>query len=366
MANTSTQASAVAVFYSYAHEDEVLRDELAGHLKILERRGLIRAWHDRKIVAGADWAATIDAHLNLADLVLLLVSKDFIESDYIFGVELQRAMERHAAGACDVVPILVRAVNIEPEDRDAFPFMALQGLPTDLKPVTSWDNRDEAWTNVAKGLRATVAAMLARRPAAAPTLAPAPIPAAVRRSGTRGAAPPVDPVLAAVVADVVQRVGAADAARGGPVADDALRARLAEGTRALIDVPDQPRVLWVDERPENNRLEAATLAKLQIEVVAVRSTDEALDRVAQDAAVHERFDLVLTDWSRPDEPGPAALSLLARLRAAGEAAPVVVYHGEFNPERRAGRAARCAAAGVFGEAVLPSELMALVQRALAG
>jgi hypothetical protein len=78
--DTDHPATAVAVFYSYAHEDEALRDELAGHLKILERRGLIRAWHDRKIVAGADWAAAIDENLDRADLVLLLVSKDFIES----------------------------------------------------------------------------------------------------------------------------------------------------------------------------------------------------------------------------------------------------------------------------------------------
>ena len=68
-------------------------------------------------------------------------------------------MQRHAAGFATVVPIIVRAVNIESEDADAFPFMKLQGLPTDLRAVTSWPNRDEAWTNVAKGLRATVKAL---------------------------------------------------------------------------------------------------------------------------------------------------------------------------------------------------------------
>jgi hypothetical protein len=162
----------VGLFYSYAHKDERLRDELAGHLKILERRGLIQVWHDRKIVAGQDWAAVIEDQLeDQAELVLLLVSKDFLESDYIFGVELKRAMARRAAQACEVVPIIVRAINIEPEDAEDpnFSFMKLQALPTDLKAVESWPNRDEAWTNVAKGLRATVKAIHARRAVSAPT-----------------------------------------------------------------------------------------------------------------------------------------------------------------------------------------------------
>ena len=382
MTDPDTQETALTLFYSYAHEDEALRDELAGHLKILERRGLIRGWHDRKIVAGADWAAAIDSNLERADLVLLLVSKDFIESEYIFGVELQRAMQRHGERACDVVPIIVRAVNIEPEDRDVFPFMALQCLPTDMQPVTSWANRDEAWTNVAKGLRATVAAARARQPAPASASAPGPAagqpataasPAAAHRGAAASTMPApagaeptaADPVLAAVVADVVRQVGTAEAARGGAPVGEGLRARLADDTQALIDVAEQLRVLWVDERPEGNRHEAAALAKLQIEVVAVRSTDEALARLARDAAAGEAFDLVLTDWSRPGEQGTAALTLLRRLRATGHGIPVVLYHGEFDPGRRALRAEQCAAAGILGEAVLPSELMALVHRALA-
>lgn len=138
----------VSLFYSYAHEDESLRNELCGHLKILERRGLLSQWHDRQIQAGEDWHSRISEELQTADLVLLLVSTAFINSDYIFGNELTVAMQRHAAGFATVVPVIVRAVNIEAEDAEAFPFMKLQGLPTDLRPVTSWPNRDEAWTNV--------------------------------------------------------------------------------------------------------------------------------------------------------------------------------------------------------------------------
>jgi hypothetical protein len=90
-------APPVSLFYSYAHEDEALCDELRGHLKILERRGLLASWYDREITPGEDWHAKIDAQLQMADLVLLLISKDFIDSDYIFGNELTVAMQRHKA-----------------------------------------------------------------------------------------------------------------------------------------------------------------------------------------------------------------------------------------------------------------------------
>ena len=117
----------VDLFYSYAHEDESLRDELAGHLKIMERRGVIRPWHDRCLAPGQKWDNEINAQLATADLVLLLVSADFIKSDYIWSHELDVAMKRHERGEASVVPVMLRAVDIT----DA-PFAALQGLPTDL------------------------------------------------------------------------------------------------------------------------------------------------------------------------------------------------------------------------------------------
>lgn len=369
MPEIAPPVAAVTLFYSYAHEDEPLRDELAGHLKILERRGLIQAWHDRKIVAGQDWAQAIDENLDSAELVLLLISKDFVESDYCFGVELKRTMERQAAKACEVVPIFVRAVSLEAEDAEDFPFMKLQGLPTDLKAVTSWANRDEAWTNVAKGLRATVSGIRARRPApvasTAPTAKPPETFGAAAVAPVRASASP-DIVLDGLISGVMQQIDQAETQRGGGPLFDHFRYELQQGTRALIDVPDQKRILWVDDRPENNRQEMAVLAKLQIEVVAVRSTDEALRRMADDAKAGETFDLVLTDWDRPAEGPNAALTLLKRLRGEKHAVPVVLYHGEFDPERRAKRAAKGTAAGAMGEAVMPSELMRLVEKVLSG
>jgi len=160
----------VDLFYSYAHKDELLRDELAGHLKIMKRRGVIRSWHDRCIEPGQPWDNEIDTQLATADLVLLLVSADFIKSDYIWGHELDVAMKRHERGEASVVPVMLRSVDIT----DA-PFAALQDLPTDLKPVTSWSNRDEAWTDVAKGIRRTVEQIQVKwsRP---PTPTPPPLP----------------------------------------------------------------------------------------------------------------------------------------------------------------------------------------------
>lgn len=98
--------SPVTVFYAYAHEDEPLRDELSKHLRNLTRQGLINEWYDRQILAGADWAATIDKHFQDASLVLLLVSPDFLASDYCSSVEMQQALERHRAGEACVIPIL--------------------------------------------------------------------------------------------------------------------------------------------------------------------------------------------------------------------------------------------------------------------
>ena len=156
----AASAAPVSLFYSLANEDASLCDELQGRLKILARRGLRAPWHDRRIEPGQDWAGEIDTHLREAELVLLLISKDFIESDSIMGTELCAPMQRHAEARSVVVPIVVRAVDLDPADADALPFLKLQGLPTGLKLTTAWANRDEAWTDVAKGLRVTILAKL--------------------------------------------------------------------------------------------------------------------------------------------------------------------------------------------------------------
>lgn len=367
----------VDLFYSYAHEDELLRDELAGHLKIMERRGVIRAWHDRCLTPGQTWGNAIDSQLEKADLVLLLVSADFIKSDYIWSHELDVAMKRHERGDASVVPVMLRAVDIT----DA-PFAVLQGLPTDLKPVTSWPNRDEAWTDVAKGIRHTVeqirrkwiqippslpAAMVAEPGCEdGPRFSPKAIPNDLAKfEGEYGRTPlrklASDPLLDRVVTEFSAKVTEAAKARG---AQDVDLAQAEQYARALIDATDQKRILWVDDQPDNNRLETAALAKLQVEVVAVTSTKDALARLASDP---EPFDLVLSDWQRPElhlDTLSAGIHLLRQLRQHNLTIPVVFYHGGADGRERSARRKQALREGALGEAVMPDELLGLVISAI--
>lgn len=136
------------VFYSYSHKDEELRNELETHLSLLARSGLIAGWHDRKIGAGEEWSNEIDAHIRSAHIILLLVSPDFLASEYCYGIEMKVALERHAREHAIVVPIILR-----PADWSGAPFAHLQALPHDARAVTLWPNRDQAFAEIAGALR---------------------------------------------------------------------------------------------------------------------------------------------------------------------------------------------------------------------
>ncbi|HXX77390.1 MAG TPA: TIR domain-containing protein, partial [Ktedonobacteraceae bacterium] len=142
----SSQKPAI-LFYSYSHKDERLRDALATHLALLKRENVIKEWYDRDIDAGEEWGEDIDKNLEAADIILLLVSADFIASDYCWGKEMLRALERHDAGEARVIPVIIR-----PVDWSGAPFGRLQALPKNAKPVVLWANRDLAWVDVARGI----------------------------------------------------------------------------------------------------------------------------------------------------------------------------------------------------------------------
>ncbi len=148
---SDSENQVIEVFFSYAHEDEQLRDELAKHLKLLERQKVITAWHDRKITAGTEWSGQIDKHLESAKIILLLVSADFLASDYCYDVELKRAMERHEAKEARVIPVILREV-----DWEGTSFGKLQAIPKNAMPVTNWSNRDQAFADIARGIRRAV------------------------------------------------------------------------------------------------------------------------------------------------------------------------------------------------------------------
>lgn len=141
----------LSVFFSYSHKDEDLRDELATHLTMLKRQGLISSWYDREISAGTDWAGAIDENLQKAQIILLLISANFLASDYCYDIELKQAMERHTARKARVIPIILK-----PSDWNSASFGQLQALPRNAKPITTWENRDEAFLNVVQGLRAAI------------------------------------------------------------------------------------------------------------------------------------------------------------------------------------------------------------------
>jgi formylglycine-generating enzyme required for sulfatase activity len=148
---SSMNQPAIEIFFSYARKDELLRDELNKHLKPLQQEGIITAWHDREIPPGAEWQNEIDRHLESAQIILLLISADFLASDYCYGFELKRALERHESKAACVIPVILRSCDWQRTD-----FGKLAALPTDGKAINSWLDRDEAFTDVAIGLRQNI------------------------------------------------------------------------------------------------------------------------------------------------------------------------------------------------------------------
>src|SRR5579864_9408770 len=115
----------IEVFYSYAQKDDALCKELENHLGALKQRNLIRTWHKRDIQIGTDWTQAVDVHLDSAHIILLLISADFISSDYCYCREMQQALERHRQGTARVIPVLLRPVNL-----GNTPIASLPLLPT--------------------------------------------------------------------------------------------------------------------------------------------------------------------------------------------------------------------------------------------
>lgn len=133
------------IFISYSHKDETFKDELVGHLKVLQQIGLVEVWHDRRIDPGGDWAGEIDDALIEADITLFLISSDFLSSRYCNEVEVRTAFDRHERGEVAIVPVIIRDVNWRSSR-----FAGLQAVPTDGKAVDLWPHRDTAWRIVSE------------------------------------------------------------------------------------------------------------------------------------------------------------------------------------------------------------------------
>lgn len=138
----------IKVFISYSHEDEGLKSQLIKHLSPLKRLGLISEWHDRKLVAGDNWEQEISENLENAKIILLLISIDFINSKYCYDIELEKALELHESGQAVVVPVILRNCMWQHT-----PFAKYQALPKDGRAVKSWTDMDEAFANIAEGIK---------------------------------------------------------------------------------------------------------------------------------------------------------------------------------------------------------------------
>lgn len=154
-------AAPLKLFFSYAHEDEAFKNKLNKHLKMLQRLNIISTWQDRDISAGSEWEQEILENLETADIILLLVSDNFLASDYCWDKEMERALQRHQEGTARVIPIILKPVD----GWYQAPFGKLQALPKDAKPISSWSNEDEAYTNIAAEIR-KVAENMSKNPKA--------------------------------------------------------------------------------------------------------------------------------------------------------------------------------------------------------
>lgn len=140
------------LFFSYSHKDEDLRDRLEVALAMLKRQDVIETWHDRRITAGSELDGAISKELEAADIILLLISPDFLASNYCYDIEMARAMERHAAGNARVIPVILRVC-----DWHSAPFGKLMATPPDAKPITKHADLDEAFHAVAQAIRKAAA-----------------------------------------------------------------------------------------------------------------------------------------------------------------------------------------------------------------
>jgi WD40 repeat protein len=147
------------IFFSYSHKDRKLRNYLEKHLSALKQQAIISAWHDDCILPGQEWDEAVKSSLNSAQIILLLISADYLASDYINRIELAQAMERHERGAAVVIPVILRPVYW----RDT-PFAKLKALPLDGRAVTKWSTIDEAFENVAHGIKSAAEALMHNAP----------------------------------------------------------------------------------------------------------------------------------------------------------------------------------------------------------
>ena len=151
MASSNPVQKPIDIFIAYAKADEQLKNDLALHLKNLERQRKIRVWHDEKIQAGDNWEQEIHQNLAAAHIVLLLISHNFLASDFYDSHEMKLILERQEEGSVHVIPIV-----LSPVDWDGSYFKNLKALPKGATPISEWKNKNQAFLTVVKSIREVV------------------------------------------------------------------------------------------------------------------------------------------------------------------------------------------------------------------
>lgn len=152
---SAKMAKTCKLFISYSKDDvEMVEKRLIRSLRNLERQNKITIWYDKNLQAGDEWNPEIKKQLQEANIILLMVSPDFIATDYIWDVEIKKAIERHDKGEVKLIPVILRPCDWT---GDATPFSKLNAIPIKGEPITTFDNQDVAWLEVVKQIKKVIA-----------------------------------------------------------------------------------------------------------------------------------------------------------------------------------------------------------------
>lgn len=148
----------INIFCSYAHKDQRYFHRLKTHLASLERHYPLTVWSFLDISPGRRWDQEIQDHLGSAQIVLLLISPDFLASDYCYSEEMKHAIELHERGEARVIPIILRPVSWQ-----GTPFGNLQALPPGAEPVTRWRKQEDAFFAITTALKKVIEELSPKR-----------------------------------------------------------------------------------------------------------------------------------------------------------------------------------------------------------
>lgn len=168
----------VKVFISYSHKDKEYKDELESHLSMMIRNGEIDQWNDKMIEPGEKWDESINESLDKAELLIFLVSSDFLNSEYCYGIETARSIAKHHENKATIIPVIIRHCDWQSSKLAQF-----QVLPLGGKPVREFEDRDKAFLQVVDGIKVAIRAINNEKkrkagpvsPAESPKKEPAPV-----------------------------------------------------------------------------------------------------------------------------------------------------------------------------------------------